>query len=233
MISACFPLSRKYSPIAQAARGQCTASEQVLRPSLRPQPCSHRAVIGRRLHNLGHRGAFLADRTIDANRGLLGVADDGVEHDGGADLAVADDQFALAAADRDHAVVHAGPGGHGFSDRLAIDDARSKTLDGKVVAGRNRPLVVDWLAERIHHAADHGVADRHAQDLARPLDLVSLALRGCSRRATPAYLVSSRFGQAGDLVRELERSPYITSSRPLRVARFRRRGTASSLPRRP
>ena len=33
-------------------------------------------------------------------------------------------------------------------------------------AGDDRPLVVDRLAQRVDHAADHGVADRHAEQLA-------------------------------------------------------------------
>ncbi len=89
---------------------------------------------------------------------------------------------------------------------MAVDDARCEALDREVVAGRNRPLVVDWLAERIHHAADHGVADRHAQDLARPLDLIALAQVGVVAKQHRAYLVLFEVhGQASDVVRELEK----------------------------
>ena len=69
----------------------------------------HRAVLLERAAHAGDRGALLADGDVDAADLLLRVAglpvgllvDDRVEADGGlAGLAVADDQLALAAADR-------------------------------------------------------------------------------------------------------------------------------------
>src|SRR5207253_10159200 len=51
------------------------------------------------------RRAFLPDAAINANYVAAFLIDDGVENDGGlAGLAVADDQLALSAADRNHAV---------------------------------------------------------------------------------------------------------------------------------
>ena len=64
----------------------------------------HGAVIFERLHHLRHGGALLPDGDIDADHVAALLIDDRVERDGGlAGLAVADDQLALAAADRDHA----------------------------------------------------------------------------------------------------------------------------------
>ena len=57
------------------------------------------------LHDLRDGRLLLADRDVDADDALALLIDDGVDGDGGlAGLAVADDQLALAAADRDHRV---------------------------------------------------------------------------------------------------------------------------------
>ena len=72
----------------------------------------HRAALLQRALHAGDRGALLADRDVHAAHLLLGIAglpvlalvEDGVDADRGlAGLAVADDQLALAAADRGHA----------------------------------------------------------------------------------------------------------------------------------
>ena len=59
------------------------------------------------------------------------LVDHGVHGDGGlADLAVADDEFALAAADGDHRVDALHAHLHGLADGLARDDAGGDLLDG-------------------------------------------------------------------------------------------------------
>src|SRR3546814_4002918 len=63
----------------------------------------HRAVFFQLAHHVGDRAVLLADRDVDAlNAGALLVDDRVDRHRGLAGLAVADDQLALAAADRDH-----------------------------------------------------------------------------------------------------------------------------------
>ena len=65
----------------------------------------HRAVLFQDPHGLGDLGTLLPDRDVDADDVAVLLVDDRVERDGGlAGLAVADDQLALAAADRDHGV---------------------------------------------------------------------------------------------------------------------------------
>src|SRR5216684_4024629 len=95
-----------------------------------------RALLFQHLDELRHGGALLADRNIDAIQLdlLVGLGverllvQNGVERDRGlAGLAVADDQFALATADRDQGI-----------DRLAerIDDPAEQTLaDGSIDDG--------------------------------------------------------------------------------------------------
>ena len=83
------------------------------------------------------------------------LVDDRVDRDGGlARLAVADDQLALAAADRHHRVDRLQPGLHRLLDRLAIDDAGREALDLAELLRDDRALAVDRLAERVHDAAD-------------------------------------------------------------------------------
>src|SRR5690606_32938017 len=79
---------------------------------------------------------------------------------------VADDQFALAAADRNHRVDSLDTRLKRFFYRLAIDDAGSDTLDRIVNIGDDLAFAVDGVAERIDDASDHGVADRHAHNAA-------------------------------------------------------------------
>ena len=126
--------------------------------------------------------------------------------DGGlAGLAVADDQFALAAADGDHGVDGLESGGHGLAHGLAIDDAGRNALDGQRFSGGDGALVVDGQAERVDDAADHGLAHRHAQDLAGALDLVAFANLGVVAQNHGAYLVFFEAqGESGNAVREAE-----------------------------
>ena len=69
------------------------------------------------------------------------LVDDRVDRDGGlAGLAVADDQLALAAADRDHRVDGLDAGLERLVDGLALDDARRLDSIGAVAAVSIGPL---------------------------------------------------------------------------------------------
>src|ERR1700746_793132 len=84
-------------------------------------------------------------------------------------LAVADDQFALAAADRNQRIDCLEAGRHRLMHRFARNDAGS--LDVHALArARNWPLVIDRIAERIDYAAEQALADRHVHDGAGALD---------------------------------------------------------------
>ena len=83
------------------------------------------------LHHLRHRRTLLPDGDIDANHVAALLIDDGVERDGGlAGLPVADDQLALAAADRNHGVDGLDAGLHRLFHRLPVDHAGREALDG-------------------------------------------------------------------------------------------------------
>ena len=143
-------------------------------------------------NDAGDVGVFLTDRDIDRiERTEGGVArlgagavdarlvDDGVDGDGGlAGGAVADDEFALAAADRDHGVDAHDAGLDGLADRAAFDDARGDFFNRVGGVVRDRALAVDGRAEGVDDAAEEALAHGDGEELAGGLDLVALADAG-------------------------------------------------------
>ncbi len=124
-----------------------------------------RAETFQRPHRAGDGRPLLPDGDVDADQVLALLVDDGVHGDGRlARLTVADDQLALASADRDHRIDGDDPGLHRGVHVLALDDTRRDPLDWPVGVGNDRTLAVDRLAERIDHAPDQAVADRHRGD---------------------------------------------------------------------
>ena len=164
----------------------------------------HGAVVGQNLHHLRNRGTLLPDGTVNANQIVAFVVDDGVNGDRGlSGLTVADDQFALAAANGDHAVDCLKPGGHRLTHRLALDHAGRNALDGDKFFGGDRTFVVDRIAKRVHHAANHCVADGNAHDASSALDLVAFFNFGVVAKQHHAHLVFFQIhGDAGKAVRK-------------------------------
>src|SRR6202051_1827797 len=138
-----------------------------------------RALLFQHLDELGNRGTFLADRDVDAIQLDLFVAggverllvQDGVERDRGlAGLAVADDQLALATADRDQRIDRLEAGRHRLVDRFARNDAGRLDVDALALGRLDRTLAIDRIAERIDHAAEQALANRGIDDGAGALD---------------------------------------------------------------
>ena len=163
---------------------------------------AHGTGFGERLDYLRDGRALLADRAVDADQVVLGAVDDGVDDDRGlARLPVADDEFALAAADGNHRIDGLDACGHGFPYRLAIDDAGSEPLHGEGGRGGDRTLVVDGCAERVDDAANHRFPDGHVQDPAGALDLVALGELGVVAHDHGAHLILFKaHRQAGNAV---------------------------------
>ena len=132
---------------------------------------AHRVGFFERADDLRDRRLLLADRVVDADdAGVLLVQDRVDRHGGLAGLAVADDQLALAAADRHHRVDRLQPG----LQRL-LHGWRSTTPGARRSIGENCLLAIGPLpsigcAERVDDAAEHLFADRHRDDAARALD---------------------------------------------------------------
>ena len=128
--------------------------------------------------------------------------------DGGlAGLAVADDQLALAAADRGHGVDGLDPGLQRLVHGLA---ARRCPAPGPRAGGSRwsaiGALAVDRLAERVHDPAEQRVADRHRQDApGRPDRAAPPRWRvDLPRTTAPIGLLVEVEGEAERAVLELE-----------------------------
>ena len=79
-----------------------------------------------------------------------------------------------------------------------------RSIGAELLRG-DRPLAVDRLAERVHHAADHLLADRHRDDAARALHDVAFGdglVLAEEHRADAVLFEVQR--DAEDAVRELE-----------------------------
>ena len=142
----------------------------------------HRVLHGPRLaqnvDRLGHGRTFLAHGHVNALHAEAALVEDGVDAHGRlAGLAVTDDQLPLAAADGRHGVDGLDAGLEGFLHRLAIDDAGRLHLEPAAQVGHDRALTVDGFAQRVHHPAEQGVADRHRQDAAGRFDGLTLVER--------------------------------------------------------
>src|SRR5690606_39071023 len=158
----------------------------------------HRAGLFQLAHHVGDRRRLLADRDVDADQVLALLVDDRVDGDRGlAGLAVADDQLALAAADRHHRVDRLETRLHRLRHRLARDHARRDLLDDVGHLRVDRALAVDRLAERVDDAADQLGAARHLQDAAGRLD----------RHALGDVLVRAEHHRADRVALEVQRKP--------------------------
>src|SRR3954466_2979862 len=138
-----------------------------------------RALLFQHLHELGNGRALLADRDVDAIQLDVLVrlrverllVQDGVESDRGlAGLTVADDQLALAAADRDQRIDRLEAGRHRLAHRFARNDAGRLDVDAHTLVALNRALAVNGIAERVDDAAEQALADRRVHDGAGTLD---------------------------------------------------------------
>ena len=104
--------------------------------------------------------ARLVDHRVHADGGLAGRT-------------VADDQFALAAANRNHRVNGHDAGLHRLADGFAPDDA-GRDFFHRIKRGfLDRPFAVHRLAEHVHHAAEQALAHRHGEQLAGGLDFLA------------------------------------------------------------
>src|SRR5699024_7572992 len=135
-----------------------------------------RAHRGDRRSLLAHGDVDAADLPIRIARfPVLLLVQDRVDPDRGlAGLTVADDQLALAAADRGHRVDGLQAGLQGLPDLLALHHAGGLQFQGAPADGLDLAETIDGGAHRIHHATEVAVADGHGQDLAGAADLLAL-----------------------------------------------------------
>src|ERR1700722_3189241 len=72
-----------------------------------------------------------------------------------ADGTIADDQFALATAEREQGINDDEPGLNRLDHEIPIDDRWRRTLDRLLCVGRDRAHPVEWPAERIDDTTEH------------------------------------------------------------------------------
>ena len=120
----------------------------------------HGAVLFELTHHVGNRRSLLADSHVNADKVLALLVDDRIDSDSRlTGLAVTNDQFTLAAADRDHGVNGLQTRLNRLAHGLTIDHAGSNLFNHVEFFGGNRALAVNRLAERVHHTADQSRTD--------------------------------------------------------------------------
>src|SRR5438034_65431 len=65
------------------------------------------------------------------------------------------------------------PGLEGLHLRLLVGEGRRLAMDGIALRGRDRPALVDRLADHVHDAAEGRLADRHLDAVARVAHLLA------------------------------------------------------------
>ena len=102
--------------------------------------CAFFAEVG---DDLGDRGRTLTDGAIDAQHILIALVQNGVDRNGRlASLPVAENQFPLAAADRNESIDHDEAGLQRHGDRSTVHDGRGGAFDGRSLAGGDRPFAI-------------------------------------------------------------------------------------------
>ena len=95
------------------------------------------------------------------------MVDDGVDRDGClAGLAVADDEFALAASEGNHRIDDQNPGREGPRHERPVDDGRGRSLDWGQRLRRERRSPIERRAKRVDHAAKERFPNGNAGNLA-------------------------------------------------------------------
>jgi hypothetical protein len=166
----------------------------------------HGTVLDQRLGQLNHCGHALSDGDVYADQIGVPVVDDGVDRDRGlAGLAVADDQLALATADRDHRVDGLQPGLHRLLHRLALNHPGSLEFGHARVGGVDIALAVQGAAQGIHDPPEQGLPHRDLEQVSGALDRVALDDVLPRSEQHDAHVVGLEVqGQPGHVVGELE-----------------------------
>ena len=120
----------------------------------------HSPKIGQGFDHLGHRALFLADSHINTDAALgsgnILLVNDSVHRNSGfTRLAVADNQFALAFANRHHCVNGFDTGLERLFNGLTVNNTGGYNVQRHIFIGFYRTLAVQCVAERVHHAANH------------------------------------------------------------------------------
>ena len=144
----------------------------------------HRALFFQCTNDLRNGRTLLTDGNVDAVKLLRFVralvhfflVDESVDGDSGfTSLTVTNDQFALAAANRNEGVERLKASLNRFRNRLARDDARRFDFNAAALCGLERALAINWVAKAVNNAAKQFLADRNVNDRAGTLYNVTFA----------------------------------------------------------
>jgi hypothetical protein len=112
---------------------------------------------------------------------------------GFARLTVADDQFALAAADGNERVDGLEARLHRFMNGFTRDNAGSLQLDAARLFGLQWAFAIDRVAQTVNNAAQQFLTDRNLHDLAGTLDDVAFFDVAVVAENNDTDIVDSRF----------------------------------------
>ena len=142
---------------------------------------SHSALLLKVLDQIGHRRTLLSASHIDAVHRVAGIVeillvDDSVDGNGRLTrLAVADNELALAAADRNHRVDSLDTRLERLLHRLTEDDARGLALDGHIEQlALDGAFAVDGLADGVDDTSHQLLAHFHRCNTLGALHRVTL-----------------------------------------------------------
>ncbi|MNS56143.1 hypothetical protein D3C72_889950 [compost metagenome] len=134
----------------------------------------HRAVLFQRAHDVLDRRGFLANRDVDTLHALAFLIDDRINrHSRLAGLTVANDQFALAAANWNHRIDRLQAGLHWLRNGFTGDHAWGDFFNRGRQFGFDGAFAVDRLAQRVDNAAEQLRTDWHFQNAAGALHRVA------------------------------------------------------------
>src|SRR5882724_1941738 len=201
------PVSKKFSHRAPGVRCDVLHGRRTRRGRIDDDGVGIRVVVFEGFLHLRHGRFLLADRDVDAYQVFALRVYDRVYGNGGlAGLAVADDQLALAAANRNHRINCFQPGEHRLANGLAIHHARGDAFErAELSAGIDRTASIERAAERIDHASDYFFADGHGHDSLGAADLVAfLYVLVVAEQHGADFIFFEVERDARDLVRQLE-----------------------------
>ena len=125
----------------------------------------HRAVAFEQGDCAGDSSFLLADGYVNTNQVFALLIDNCIDRNRGFScLAVANDQLALTASDRDHCVNGLNPCLNRCINILPSNHTRSNSLDRAVTTKLDRAFTIDWFAKRIHHTPNKSITNWHGCD---------------------------------------------------------------------
>src|SRR5690606_374496 len=166
-----------FAAIAEVlAHGAARVRRQILHGGrVRRVGCNNNGVVKRTVlfelaHHVVYGRGFLANCHVNAGDALAFLADDGVDRNCSlTGLAVANNQFALTAANGHHRVNGLQPGLYGLRDRLTCNNAGSDLFDNVGLLGVDGPLAVNGHTQGIYHAAAQFGPNGHFKNTAGSL----------------------------------------------------------------